>query len=39
MAGVDPANPTQPQQSVIGASGGNPTPQKLLPPWVFFGSP
>ena len=37
MAGVDPTNPTQPQQSVIGASGGNPTPQKLLPPWVFFG--
>lgn len=39
MAGVDPTNPTQPQQSAVGASAGNPTPQKLLPPWVFFGSP
>ena len=39
MAGVDPSNPTQPRQSVIGASGGNPTPPRLLPPWVFFGSP
>jgi len=38
MAGVDPTNPTQPQQSTVGASGGNPTPQRLLPPWVFFGS-
>ena len=37
LAGVDPTNPTQPQQSTIGASGGNPTPQRLLPPWVFFG--
>ena len=39
MAGVDPTNPTQPQQSTVGASGGDPTPQRLLPPWVFFGSP
>ncbi len=40
MAGVDPTNPTQPRQSAVGASGGNPTtPQRLLPPWVFFGSP
>jgi hypothetical protein len=38
IAGVDPTNPTQPQQSTIGASGGNSTPQRLLPPWVFFGS-
>ena len=34
---VDPTNPTQPQQSTVGASGGSPTPQRLLPPWVFFG--
>src|SRR4051812_26462946 len=39
MAGVDPTNPTQLQQSAVGASGGNPTQQKLLPPWVFFSSP
>jgi hypothetical protein len=39
MAGVDPSSPAQPRQSVIGASGGNPTPPRLLPPWVFFGSP
>jgi len=39
MAGVDSTNPTQPQQSAVGASGGNPTQQKLLPPWVFFSSP
>jgi len=37
MAGVDPTNPTQPQQSLPEAPGGNPTPQRLLPPWVFFG--
>lgn len=37
MAGVDPTNPMQPQQGTGGASGGSPTPQKLLPPWVFFG--
>lgn len=39
MAGVDPANPTQPQQGSLGSPDGNPTPQRLLPPWVFFGSP
>jgi hypothetical protein len=37
MAGVDPANPTQTQQNPPEAPGGNPTPQRLLPPWVFFG--
>ncbi|MEH2625533.1 hypothetical protein V1292_003588 [Bradyrhizobium sp. AZCC 1719] len=38
VAGVDAANPTQPQQSALGTSGVNPAPQRLLPPWVFFGS-
>jgi hypothetical protein len=38
LAGVDPMNPTRPQQSTIGVTGVNPAPQRLLPPWVFFGS-
>ena len=38
LAGVDPKNPTQPQQSALGVASGNPTAQRLLPPWVFFGS-
>jgi len=37
LAGVDPVDPTQPQQG--GSVGGNPPKQRLLPPWVFFGSP
>lgn len=37
MAGVDPANPTQPQQSALGTPADKPTQQRLLPPWVFFG--
>lgn len=39
LAGVDPANPDRPQQSQAPASGANPAPQRLLPPWVFLGSP
>ncbi len=39
MAGVDPKSPGQPQQSLPGISGGAATQQRLLPPWVFFGSP
>lgn len=37
MAGVDPANPTQPQQGALGTPADKPTPQRLLPPWVFLG--
>jgi len=37
MAGVDPTNPMQPQQSTVEASSGNLGPPKLLPPWVFLG--
>jgi hypothetical protein len=39
MAGVDANNPMQPQQSAVGVPGRNQTRQRLLPPWVFFGSP
>lgn len=39
LAGVDPSNPTQPQQSEAPAFGGNLAPQRLLPPWVFLGTP
>jgi hypothetical protein len=35
MGGIDPKSPMQLQQSLL----GNSTPQRLLPPWVFFGSP
>ncbi len=39
MAGVDPSNPRLAQQSLPGISGGTQTQQRLLPPWLFFGSP
>ena len=39
MAGVDPTNLTQPRQSAVGGADVNPAPQRVLPPWVFFGSP
>jgi hypothetical protein len=35
LAGVDPADPTRPQQGV--SFGGDSSKQRLLPPWVFFG--
>jgi hypothetical protein len=38
IAGIDPKSPVQLQQSLPGASGGTATQQRLLPPWVFFGS-
>ncbi|MEH2532720.1 hypothetical protein V1277_000898 [Bradyrhizobium sp. AZCC 1588] len=37
LAGVDPANPMLPQQGT--SIGGDSSKQRLLPPWVFFGSP
>jgi hypothetical protein len=36
LAGVDPADPTRPQQ---GASFVDSSKQRLLPSWVFFGLP
>jgi hypothetical protein len=38
IAGIDPKSPVQLQQSLPGASGGTATQQRLLPPWVVFGS-